>query len=230
MKKQNNLQHIAIILDGNRRWATEKGLPKVMGHTKGAQNLKKIGLAGLKKNIPYLTVWGLSTENLKNRSPEELAHLFDLFGKLVDYLDDFFKNGVRCNLIGDLSGLPENTRNKLQEVVERTKHNTKMTLTIALNYGGRDEIIRAFKKMTDAKIKLEDISEKTVQSFLDTANMPEVDLVIRTGGDSRLSGWLPWQTTYAELYFTKTYWPAFDEQELDKAIDWFHSQKRNKGK
>lgn len=230
MKKQNNLQHIAIILDGNRRWATEKGMPKIAGHTKGAQNLKKIGLAGLKKNIAYLTVWGLSTENLKNRSREELAHLFDLFGKLVDYLDDFFKNGVRCNLIGDISGLPEKTRNKLLEVVERTKNNKKMTLTLALNYGGHDEIIRAFKKMTDAKIKSEDISEKTVQSFLDTADMPEVDLVIRTGGDSRLSGWLPWQTTYAELYFTKTYWPAFDERELDKAIDWFHNQTRNKGK
>lgn len=230
MQNENNIQHIAIVLDGNRRWATDRGLPKVAGHTEGAKNLRRIGELVRKLNIPYLTIWGLSTENLKNRSEDELKHLFSLFEQLVDYLGDFFKNGARCRLIGDISVLPEKTQKKLQEVVEKTKDNKAITLTIAINYGGRDEIVRAYKKMLTAGIDADVVSESVVEQYLDTAGYPEVDLVIRTGGHHRLSGWLPWQCTYAELYFTDVYWPDFNESELNKALEWFRTQVRNRGK
>ena len=230
MTLEHNIKHIAIILDGNRRWAKSKGLPKMVGHTEGAKNIKKVGLAVLEENIPYLTVWGLSTENLKNRSEDELKHLFSLFTKLIDYLEELIKNDVRLNLIGNIEGLPENTQKSLQEAVEKTKDNKKMTLTLALNYGGRDEIMRAMKKMINDKVSPDEIDEDKVKQYLDTHDLPEVDMVIRPGGHSRLSGWLPWQTTYSELYFTKVFWPAFNKKELRKAIEWFVEQQRNRGK
>lgn len=227
MALQHNIQHIAIIMDGNRRWAAERGLPKLLGHTEGAKNLKTIGQAVQKLGIPYLTLWALSTENLKERSKEELKHLFSLFKQLVDYLGDFIKNNVRLQLIGDLEKLPEDVQEKLNAVVEKTKDHTGMVLTLAINYGGRDEIIRAVNK-----IILEGVSTLTEEKFspyLDTANMPDPDLIVRTGGHQRLSGYLPWQSTYSELYFTQTYWPAFSEEEVNTAIEWFEEQKRNRG-
>lgn len=216
-------------MDGNRRWAAERGLPKLLGHTEGAKNLKRVAKAARDRGIPYLTVWALSTENLKERSDEELKHLFSLFNQLTDYLDDFFENNARLRLIGDIAGLPEETQKKLQSVVEKTKANTGMTLILAVNYGGHDEILRAMKKMLAAKLDPAELNEKTLEQYLDTADFPPVDLVIRTAGHQRLSGYLPWQTTYAELYFTPVKWPAFSEADLDKAITWFNEQKRNRG-
>lgn len=230
MEKLYNLQHIAIILDGNRRWAQKKGLPKMIGHTEGAKNIRKIGKEVLRLGIPYLTVWGLSTENLKNRSEDELKHLFSLFGQLINYLDELIKNDVKLNLIGDTEGLPKKVQESLYTVIEKTKNNKKMTLTLAINYGGRDELMRTMKKIITDQIKPEKITESVVKKYLDTHDLPEVDLVIRPGGHQRLSGWLPWQTTYSELYFTDTFWPAFDERELGKAIKWFGEQQRNRGK
>lgn len=239
------IHHLAIIMDGNRRWATERGLPKLLGHTEGAKTLKTIAKTVQKRGIPYLTLWALSTENLQERSEEELKHLFSLFKQLVDYLGDFIENNVRLNLIGNLQELPSDVWKKLNNVAEKTKSHTGMVLTLAINYGGRDEILRAIKRWVDEKSsppargreaerseagEVGALTESKFEKYLDTAGLPDPDLIIRTGGHQRLSGYLPWQSTYSELYFTKTYWPAFSEEELDKAIEWFQEQKRNRGK
>lgn len=224
------IEHLAIILDGNRRWAVEHNLPKLIGHTEGAKNLKRVAKAVLAKKIRYLTLYCLSTENLQNRTPEELKHLFSLLEQLTDYLGEFVENNARVNVIGNPAGLPQSTQKKLLEMVENTKHHHDMVMTLAVNYGGRDEITRAVKKIVQENIPAENITEETIQQHLDTADMPDVDLVIRTGGDQRLSNYLPWQSTYAELYFTPTHWPAFSEKNLDEALEWFQNQKRNKGK
>lgn len=223
-------QHLAIILDGNRRWAAERGLPKLMGHTQGAKNLRTIAKAAQKAGVKYMTVFALSTENLKERSPEELKYLFELFGQLVDYLGDFTENNAQLRLIGNIDGIPENTATKLRKVAEATKNNTSFVLSVCVNYGGRDEITRAVKKITAAGIPASEITEETIGQNLDTAGIPDVDLLIRPGGHHRLSGFLSWQSTYAELYFTDVKWPAFDEKELQKAFDWFTEQQRNRGK
>lgn len=226
----NKFAHVAIIMDGNRRWATERGLPKLIGHTEGAKNLKQIAEAIKNRGVPYFTVYALSTENLKERSEKELKHLFFLFEQLVNYLNDFFKNNTRFRVIGDLAGLPETTQEKLREVIEKTKKNTDFNLTLAINYGGRDEIVRTVKKIIGEGMKAEDVTEEIFSNFLDTTGLPEVDLIIRTGARHRLSNFLPWQTTYAELYFTDTYWPAFTVKELDEVIEWFRAEKRTRGK
>jgi len=225
MPYSDNLNHIAFIMDGNRRWATQNGLPKLLGHTQGVKTLRTIAKAVQKEKIPYMTVWALSTENLQNRSQEELTHLFSLIETLPDYLKDFLSDNVRCTTIGNLSLLPEKTQQILQEMQEKTKHHTDMTLTLAINYGGRDEILRAIKKLTNDT----EVTQKSFCDLLDTHNLPDPDLIIRTGGHQRLSGFMPWQTTYSELYFTPTYWPAFTKTELQKALQWYSEQERNKG-
>lgn len=227
---KNQLRHVAILMDGNRRWAVEHNLPKLIGHTEGGKNLKKIITACQKRDIGFLTVWALSTENLKEREPKELKHLFSLFEKLVDYLDDFNKNNIRANIIGDTSKLPTSTQKKLTEIVENTKNNTGLVFTLAVNYGGRDEIVRAIKKILKTDVSLENVTEENFSKYLDTSDLPDPELIIRTGGANRLSGFMSWQSTYSELYFTQTYWPAFSEKDLDLAIDWFKKQKRNHGK
>lgn len=228
--QKHNPSHVAIIMDGNRRWATEHNLPKLIGHTEGGKNLKKIIAACKDRGINFLTVWALSTENLKERSPEELKHLFSLFEKLVDYLDDFKKNNIRANIIGDASKLPASTQKKLGELLENTKNNTGLVFTLAVNYGGRDEILRTIKKIIESGISAAEVTEEVVSQNLDTINLPEPELIIRTGGASRMSGFMPWQGIYSEMYFIKTYWPAFSEKDLDIAIEWFGEQQRNRGK
>lgn len=223
-------QHLAIILDGNRRWAAERGLPKLMGHTQGAKNLRTIAKAAQKAGVKFMTVYALSTENLKERSPEELKYLFELFGQLVDYLGDFIENNAQLRLIGNIDGIPADTAAKLRKVAEETKNNTAFVLTVSVNYGGRDEITRAVKKIAATGIPAEEITEALIGQNLDTAGIPDVDLLIRPGGHHRLSNFLSWQSTYAELYFVDVKWPGFDEAELQKAFDWFAEQQRNRGK
>lgn len=225
-----NIQHVAIIMDGNRRWATEWGLPKLMGHTEGAKRVREITKAAVEFGIPYLTLYALSTENLKERTEKEVKHLLSLIEKLTEYLSDFLENDVKLNVIGDLEALPTSTQTVLNNMMEKTKHHKKLTLSLAINYGGRDEIVRAVKKMMEEKISPKTITEEKIQQYLDTKDTPDVDLVIRTAGDQRLSNYLPWQTVYAELYFTKTKWPAFKKPDFEKAIEWFEEQKRNRGK
>lgn len=226
----NTLKHIAFIMDGNRRWASERGLPKIFGHTEGVKTFRTITEYAGNHGIKYITFWALSTENFKNRSEEELDHIFMLMDKQLDSMDDLLKNNIQLRVIGDISKLPVALQEKLTRVIESSKNDTGMILTLAINYGGRDELVRTYKKMLVANISPETITEETVSAHLDTADTPDPDLVIRTGGDKRLSGYLPWQATYAELYFTDTKWPAFSKKDFDTAVDWFTHQKRNKGK
>lgn len=222
--------HIAFIMDGNRRWAVENGYPKMKGHSVGVEAIKKITRACAERNIEAITFWALSTDNLKKRSESELKHLFSLINKLPEFVDEFIKNNARIHIIGDLSKLPEKTAGILEEMMEKTKEHTGMFITFAINYGGRDELMRTYGKLIEAGARPEDITEEKIDSMLDTAPLPEVDMIIRTGGDQRMSGFLPWQSIYAEYYFTPTKWPAFSETELDEAIAWFGEQRRNKGK
>jgi len=217
-------------MDGNRTWATAKGMPKLLGHTEGAKNLRRIAVSASEMKIPFLTMWALSTENLKNRGEKELEHLFSLASKIINYKDDFIKYNVKFNTIGDLTKLPEKVQIAMQELKENTKNHTGTVLTLAINYGGRDEIVRATKKIVESGINPNEITEESFQEYLDTKDMPDVDLMIRTSDHQRMSGWLPWQSTYAELYFPKIKWPAFSSDDLQTAVDWFHEQKRNKGK
>ena len=224
------MNHLAIIMDGNRRWATERKLPKFIGHTEGAKNLKTIARAVSQRGISYLTVWALSTENLKNRSEKELKHLYDLFEKIPDYLHDFIKENGRMHIIGNMQKLPKKTQDAFLHVVEKTKTHTGMVLTLAINYGGRDEITRAIQHIVTDGISPELIDEALIETYLDTHNLPKPDMIIRTGGHQRLSGYLPWQSTYSELYFTPAFWPSFNEAELDTALTWFEKQQQNQGK
>jgi undecaprenyl diphosphate synthase len=223
----NTPKHIAIIMDGNRRWASERGLPKLIGHTEGGKNLKKILETALKNKIEYLTVWALSTENLKERTPEELNHLFDLFEKLVDYLGDFKTNNVKMKLIGNLEKIPKKTEVKLRTLEEETRNNTGMVFVLAVNYGGHDEIIRTINKLISNKLE---INEENITNNLDTKDFPAPDMIIRTGGTKRLSGFMSWLSAYSELYFTDKKWPEFSPQDLKEAIEWFKTQTRNYGK
>jgi undecaprenyl diphosphate synthase len=226
---EHNIKHLAIIMDGNRTWASERGLPKFLGHTEGVQALKRTIKAVVEKKIPFLTAWALSTENLQ-RPKDELDHLFSLFEKLPNSLKEFTKNNVRITTIGDLSRIPQKVHDVLEKLKQETKENTGTVLNLAVAYGGRDELVRATKKIIEAGLKPKEITETTFEEFLDTADMPEVDLIIRTGGHQRLSGYLPWQSTYAELYYTSLRFPDFNEEELDKAIEWFNQQERKRGK
>lgn len=221
------LEHIAIIMDGNRTWANKKGLPKMLGHTEGAKNLKRVVKAAIHQGIKFLTMYALSTENLKNRSASELKHLFKLFAKLGDYKTLFQENNVKLKAIGNTKQLPKNLQEVLKEMITKTAQNTGLILNLAINYGGRDEIIRALKKATAVNI---DLNEESFAKYLDTSGLPDVDLMIRTGGFQRTSNFLPWQATYAELYFTDVRWPDFGEEDLKEAIEWFFEQERKKGK
>ncbi len=221
------VRHLAIILDGNRRWAVEHGLPRFLGHTEGAKNLKPIVEAVLQEGIPYLTFYCLSSENLRRRSREELNHLFNLFTKLIEHAKLFHQEEVRLLTIGDTRGLPVTVQEAVARLARETSGYRRLTLALALNYGGRDEIVRAAKKSRELP---PDFLEEEFAALLDTNGLPDVDLVIRTGGCQRLSNFLPWQTVYAELYFTETKWPAFTPAELRRALDWFSRQQRNYGK
>lgn len=224
------LQHIAITMDGNRRWAKTQKKPTVFGYIQGAQNIKHIALATIKANVPYLTLYALSTENLKKRNQKELDDLFKIINKLSQSTNELWENNVRLKIIGDVTGLPPQTQNVLKNLAEKTKKNNALTLTLALNYGGRDDIKRACQQIVKKNIPPEEIDTKTIANHLDTANMPMIDLLIRTGGKQRLSNCFLWQVAYAELYFTDIYWPAFGEEHLKKAINTFHAIQRNFGK
>jgi undecaprenyl diphosphate synthase len=227
MDSTKKLEHVAIIMDGNRTWAKKNALAKMIGHTEGAKNVKRIVKAAIAQDIKFLTMYALSTENLKNRSESELNHLFNLFAKLINYKKLFRDNNVKLGVIGDTTGLPDKVKDVIEEMLSETADNDGLLFTLAINYGGRDEIIRAIKKLISAG---ETPSEETLSKHLDTAGIPDVDLLIRTGGFQRTSNYLPWQGIYAELYFTETHWPAFSATDLEEAIKWFWEQEKKRGK
>lgn len=227
---ENFPEHIAIIMDGNRRWAREKKLPIKLGHKTGAETLEKITKYANKIGIKFLTVYAFSTENW-NRSEDEVNALMML---LQGYIDDFSKRAdlenIKINVIGDLTRLSEKLQTSISNCVNRTKSNTGLTLNIAFNYGGRAEMIKATKEIAEdvksGKISVEDINEEMISNHLYTAGMPEPDLMIRTSGEIRTSGFLLWQMSYTEFLFVEKFWPDFSEEDLDFAIAEY--QKRNR--
>ncbi|MBR2240569.1 MAG: isoprenyl transferase [Clostridia bacterium] len=226
-------QHIAIIMDGNRRWAREKGIDTKEGHKAGAENLEKIAYYCNDLGVKYLTVYAFSTENWK-RSKEEVSALMIL---LKNYLKKFSKNAnkenVRIKILGNISNLEEGLKKSINEAVERTKDCTGLTLNVAFNYGGRDEITNAAKqiakKVAEKEISLDDINESMFQQYLYTKGEPDPDLLIRPGGELRISNFLPWQLVYSEFYFTDKYWPDFSSEDLLKAIEVFNKRNRKFG-
>lgn len=234
MKQQIILpKHVALIMDGNRRWARKKGLPEFEGHRIGEQRIEPIIDAAIEMGIPYLTFWAFSTENWY-RSKKEVAFLLNLYRHDLDKrVDRFHAKNVRINVIGNLSKFPQDLQGKTRKWIEKTKNNTKITVNIALSYGGRDEIIRAVNKWRLKSSSQGSKPELTIEELtksLDTTGQPDPDLLIRTGGEQRLSGFLLWQLEYAELYFTDVYWPDFTKREFQKAIDDYASRIRRFGK
>ena len=231
--KENMPKHIAIIMDGNRRWARAKGKSASFGHKEGAKTLEKIVRYANKIGLRYITVYAFSTENWK-RAEEEVKSLMML---LQNYLDDYAKRAdtenIRVKILGDISALSEGMQKSINKCMERTKDNTGVTFNIALNYGGRDELIKAIKQISqdvkDEKIKLEDITEELVSNNLYTKEQPDPDLLIRTSGELRLSNFLPWQLVYSEFLFIDKNWPDFSEKDLDDAILEYQKRTRKFG-
>lgn len=220
-------EHIAIILDGNGRYAAKKGLPRSAGHKEGADNVERIGDALIALEIPYLTVYAFSTENWK-RSAEEVSYLMGLMKRyLTKNKKDALRKGIRIRVIGDRSGLSEDLQKLIGEIEEDTAGMTKLNLTFAINYGARDEMVRAIRKII--KASPDQITEEVVGSFLDTADLPDPDLLIRTSGEERLSNFLLWQIAYAELFFTDKLWPEFSEEDLAAAIESYGRRNRRFG-
>lgn len=225
-------QHIAIIMDGNGRWAKAKHRPRTYGHAKGARVLEQILEDADDLGVKYLTVYAFSTENWA-RPYEEISVIMNLFRKyLTDSVEKCMKNNVRCRVIGDKTRLDPDIREAVKNLEETTKNNTGITFLIAINYGARDEMTRAVKKLVKAEKagKIKSINEKTIEQFLDTADVPDPDLLIRTSGEERLSNFLLWQLAYSEFYFTDVPWPDFDKNELIKAIEKYSSRDRRYGK
>lgn len=232
--RQTGLQHIAIIMDGNRRWAKERNIPSAFGHKKGVDALKAAMRACDDFGVKYLTVYAFSTENW-NRNPEEVAFLMDLLGvTLQNELKEMHENNVVISFIGDTTKLSEKLQKILKNAVETTKNNTGVNLQIAFNYGARDEITNAVKnickKVQTGEISPDEITEETISQNIYTKNIPDPDLLIRTGGEMRVSNYLLWQIAYSEILVTKRYWPEFDKKALAEAIMEFQSRQRRYGK
>ena len=224
--------HVAIIMDGNGRWAKAKGMPRTAGHVEGVATVKKITEEATRLGIKYLTLYTFSTENW-NRPVEEIEALMNL---ILTNLEEeiFMKSNVRFRMIGEMERLPKSVRERLNECIERTSTNTGMTMVIALSYSSRWEIARAAKllanEVKDGKLRVEDITEESISTHLTTDFMPDPDLLIRTGGELRISNYLLWQCAYSEFYFTDQYWPDFNEESLREAIADYQQRQRRFGK
>ncbi len=226
-------EHVAIILDGNGRWAKSKGLPRTAGHVAGAKNIESICRAADEIGIRYLTVYAFSTENWSRPKDEVDAIMRILRDYLKSCLMQSKKNNMRCKVIGERSRLDPDIVKRIEELEEASKDYTGLTFIIALNYGGQDEIIRATKKMIadagEGKLQPDDLTPEIFSSYLDTKDIPNPDLMIRTSGEQRLSNYLIWQLAYAELYFTPVPWPDFNRSELEKAVEAYQQRDRRFG-
>lgn len=226
-------EHVAIILDGNGRWAKNKHMPRTYGHTVGSKVVERTVEDASDIGIKYLTVYVFSTENWK-RSQDEVSMLFSLIERyLRSLIKKSKKNNVRCRVIGRRDNMSSSMLQVIEKLEEETKDNTGLTFTLAINYGGRDEITRAVQGIAqdvkDGKLNAEDITESTISDYLDTSGMPDPDLLIRTGGDERLSNYLPWQLTYTEFYFTPVLWPAFTKNDIIDAVIKYNGRDRRFG-
>ena len=233
MEQKNLPKHIAIIMDGNRRWARNKGLPVALGHKEGAKTLEKIVRYAKNIGIKYITVYAFSTENWK-RSEEEVSTLMNL---MMNYLESYSKRAdsenIKVQILGNRQGLSDKMNDLIEKCMERTKDNTGITFNIALNYGGRDEVVNAVRTIAqdikENKILPENINEELVSNYLYTKGMPDPDLMIRTSGELRTSNFLPWQLVYSEFLFLDKLWPDFTEEDLEDAIQVFTKRNRKFG-
>ena len=226
-------QHVALILDGNGRWAKKRGLPRTVGHKQGCVTVEQTVEDAARLGIRYLTVYGFSTENWK-RSAEEVGALMQLFRLYLKRLLKIAKkNNVRVKMIGDRTRFDSDIIEGINRLEDETAANTGMTFVIAVNYGGRDEIRRAVRKMVqdaeDGNLKASEVTEDKIADYLDTKDIPDPDLMIRTSGEQRLSNYLLWQLAYAEFYFTDTLWPDFNKKELEKAVEFYQTRDRRFG-
>ncbi len=227
---QHNLRHLAIILDGNRRWAKKRGLPSFAGHREGIEAVKRVIQACLKYKIPYLTVYAFSTENWQ-RSKREVGYLMRLADKHIGGGVDYFnKHNIRVRIWGDKQGLDKELARRLQAAEKATQGNTALNFNICFNYGGRLEILQAVKKIVKENKNPAAISEKLFSSYLFSTDVPDPDMIVRSSGEMRLSNFLTWQSVYSELYFTKTLWPDFGEKEIREIIREFGKRQRRFGK
>ncbi len=219
-------RHVAIIMDGNGRWARERGLPRLAGHRAGTENLRRIIEACVEFGIQYLTIYAFSTENWA-RPRDEVEGLMDIMEEVIDReVPKLHEQGVQIRHLGKMEGIRPELQKKLREAVELTRNNTRLVLNVALNYGGRDEIVQAIRKMMRDGLSPEEVTEERVAQYLYTAGLPDPDLIIRTSGEYRMSNFLLWQSAYAEWYFTPVYWPDFDKEELRKALEEYARRRR----
>jgi len=222
--------HIAIIMDGNGRWAAARGLPRLAGHRAGTENLRRVIRACVEFGIQYLTIYAFSTENW-GRPKEEVDGLMQIVEDVIDKeLAELDKEGVQLRHIGRLEHVNPSLRNKVLSAVERTKNNTRLKLNIAFNYGGRDEIVCAIRAMLNNGVKPEDVTEPLISQYMFTAGIPDPDLIVRTSGEMRISNFLIWQSAYSEWYVTDSYWPDFDKEELRKALVDYNQRERRFGR
>ena len=230
MQTSNLPAHVAIIMDGNRRWAKQRGLDIKVGHKEGAKTLEKIVRYAKKVGIKYITVYAFSTENWKRSEDEVGASMLLLQAYLDSYAKRADTEGIKVKVLGDISVLSKGMQSTIGKLEERTKDNTDINFNIALNYGGRDEIVKAVRKIAEKvkedEIKIEDINEEIISNNLYTSGMPDPDVVVRTSGEMRTSNFLPWQIVYSEFIFVEKNWPDFNEEDLDKVIEIY--QKRNR--
>jgi len=224
-------KHIAIIMDGNRRWATARNLSIDDGHKAGAQNLEKIINHCREIGVTHLTVYALSTENWRKRSVAEVKGIFNLLLRIVkEKSEEYKKSGIKFFVLGNFQAFPLKVRKAIKKIVDLILDQERLKFNVALNYGGRDEIVTAIKNIIKDGVKPSQVNEKLVSKYLYTHDQPDPDLVIRPGGEFRLSNFLLWQTSYAELYFTDILWPDFTPDKLDEAIYWYQQRDRRLGK
>ncbi|MEJ5240989.1 MAG: isoprenyl transferase [Anaerolineales bacterium] len=222
-------RHVAIIMDGNGRWALARGLPRLAGHRAGTENLRRIIRAAVEFGIPYLTIYAFSTENW-GRPPEEVQGLMRILEDVIDReLDELHREGVQIRHIGRLDRLDPRLQKKVIQAVEKTRQNTRLVLNVAFNYGGRDEIVCAIQRIIRDGIPAEEVTAELVSRYLFTAGVPDPDLIIRTSGELRVSNFLIWQAAYSEWYVTPTYWPDFDKEEFRRALEDYAQRDRRFG-
>jgi undecaprenyl diphosphate synthase len=220
-------KHVAIIMDGNGRWAKARGLPRTEGHRQGTENLRRILRASVEMGVEILTIYAFSTENWK-RPRAEVRVLMGILEMVIDReLRELNENGVQLRHIGELSGIDPTLQRKVLQAIEMTKNNSRLILNVAFNYGGREEIVHAVRRIVQEGIPADQITEELLNSYMYTSPLPDPDLVIRTSGEVRSSNFLVWQSTYSEYYFTPVYWPDFDSEELRKAlVEYSHRTRR----
>ena len=227
-------KHVAIIMDGNGRWAKDKGLPREFGHQNGVNSVKSIVQEAYKSGVEYLTLYAFSIENWDRPSDEVRSLMSLLVSTLRDEFDEIFDKDIKLNAVGEINSLPKEVVSELEFIINKTKNNRKMNLTLALSYGGKQEIFNAVKMIADKVknnlIELNNFDDSIINSHLYTKNLPDVDLLIRTSGEQRISNFLLWQIAYAELYFTDVYWPDFSKDDFNLALENYKSRERRFGK